>query len=306
VEGDVTATKPSTETTDRHLDSDLGSVAAVLLVVIAAVVVALGYRQHVADVSQLNDRAPSLDYLGSSSISRTWTPIPDTLDTLVAIDLRRADGDTSDFRASIATALANEGFGAEPSFELARSNGEGGKGWRGRDVATIEMLSDDHAIVHLTVRPWTKRSTFPLWVFAATIAFGAAAIVATSPMRARLARGLLGLAAIQALLLIRALWIAKTRIDTYVADFGPIESVFEAGNEALKMLRFEVSSVTAGLYPFGAATILALAPAWGVATALGFRSTRSRLIAMAAGLLVAASVMLYFGSISGTIINMLD
>lgn len=302
----MTATKPSVETTNPHLDSDLRSVATVLLVVIAAAVVAMGYRQHVADVSQLNDRAPSFDHLGSSSTSRTWTPVPDTFDTLVAIDLRRPAGDASDFRASIATALVNEGFGAEPSFELSRSNGEGGKGWRGRDVATIEMLSDDHAIVHLTVRPWTKRSTFPLWVFAATIAVGAAAIIATPPMQARLARGLLGLTAIQALLLIRALWISKTRIDTYVAEFGQIDSVFEAGNEALKMLRFEVSSVTAGLYPFGASTILALAPAWGAATVLGFRSTRSRLIATVAGLLVAASVMLYFGSISGTIVNMLD
>ena len=72
----MTATKLSTETADRHLASDLRSVAAVLLVVIAAVVVAMGYRQHVADVGQLNDRAPSLDYLGSSSTSRTWTPIP--------------------------------------------------------------------------------------------------------------------------------------------------------------------------------------------------------------------------------------
>ena len=154
-----------------------------------------------------------------------------------------------------------------------------------------------------------------LWVFLGTVLLVAAVGLASpkdedSPNQLQLRRvigqGLLGLTAVQGGLLIRALWLAKTRLESYVAEFGPIQDIYSTTNPELGLVRFEVSNLTTPLYPFGSATILVLLPLWIIGGFGGFDSYRIRLCLLVAGALVITATLLLFPSTSELVVDILE
>jgi hypothetical protein len=233
--------------------------------------------------------------------------LPDAADTVVAI---RVSGPGPGTAEAVSAAL--EAAGYQPTDGLGTYRrpvdppGEAAGPGGSAVVAVVEPVGGGQAeaevvVVHLTQSPWTPRHLFPATLYLTTALLGVTVLVARSGTSARRLLGgiTLGLAALQALFLVRALWLAGARVDAVVADTGPLTPTRLGAPDpepGLERLRYEVGVLAAPLRAFGSATVVALLPLWMLGSLATFSPRqRATLVALAAGIVVVALIAVGFG-----------